>query len=169
MAGTKLYTLLGTEVIFEDAAGHTLTLELDQGGVKYSITAGKVSEAKTRGKREPGPPIVVETEDGMVSGSISFLIKAYRSTSGAYTPMEFVQRKGRAAGLVSTLSGGAWGFRIKVRRKDPETEAVAETAIFSYCRPNKLDEDPGGSEGKSLAGFEFDDFESEPTIIQGTA
>jgi len=167
MGAAKIYALAYDKVFFEDGGGNRLELTLDQGSIKYSIAAGKVSEVKVRGKRLPGTPIVVETEDGMVSGSGSFLISSYRSQTGAYTPAEFLQRKGRASSLISTSNGGAHTTRIIVQKCDPETKAVQESIVFGYARVTKLDDDPAGGDGKSLMSFEFEDYEAEPQVFQG--
>ncbi len=170
MGAAKIYAMGYDKVFLEDDRGNSLELTLDQGSIKYSIQAGKVSEVKVRGKRIPGrKPIAVETEDGMVTGSGSFLVASYRSTTGAYTPAEFLQRKGRASGLVSTLDGGAFAIRIKLKKGDPETGTIQETLIFGFARITKLDDDPQGADGKTLMNFEFEDYESEPTVIQGDA
>lgn len=167
MGAAKIYALAYDKVFLEDGAGSRIELTLDQGSIKYSIAAGKVSEVKVRGKRLPGAPTLVETEDGMTTGSGSFLIASYRSQSGAYTPAEFLQRKGRAGGLISTSNGGAFTTRIIVQKCDPETRAVQESIVFGFARITKLDDDPAGGDGKSLMSFEFEDYESEPQVIQG--
>lgn len=165
----RVYTKEASQVIFEDDGMHTLILELDQGSISYTIEGNKRSEAMERDNHVAGRPIIVKTGEGNITGSASFLVQQYHSTSGPYSPYEWLNHENRAGGLSSTVDGGEWAFRIKVKCLDPNTRAVAETSLFKYVIASNIKVDPAGSDGKSLCSFDFTDYETTPEIFQGDA
>lgn len=169
MMPRRVYTKEASQVVFEDDASHSLVLELDQGGISYTIEGNKRSEAMERDNHVAGRPIIVKTGEGNITGSASFLIQQYYSSTGPWSPYEWLMRENRASGLSSTCDGGEWSFRLKVRCLDPNTKAVAETVLFKYLIPANIKIDPAGADGKALCSFDFTDYEAAPEIFQGEA
>ena len=161
------YSLYASEIQFRDLGGvNTLLLRLDQGGVNYTIDAPKTSEVMERGGHLRGQsPVKVVTGDGTCKGTMSLVVDQIIGTGGNTKPTDWLhQNFAKAAGLKSTIIGGAWGFEIRAYYFHA---GGAETVIFGFCEPGSLKFDPKGADGKMQLSFDFEDCESTPLILQG--
>jgi len=164
---TGAYTLLASEIQFRDLGGvNQLLLRLDQGGVNYTIGAPKTSEAMERGDHLPNQsPVKVRTGGNTCKGTLSVVVDQLIGTGGNTKPSDWAHEAfAQAAGLKSTLVGGAWGFEIRAYWYHA---GGAETVIFRFCEPGDIKVDPKGADGKMLLSFDFEDIENTPLILQG--
>ena len=64
-------------LVLTDGSGNTVTAMFEQGTFTWTESARAYVEAMTRGRHTSGGPTLIETDDGTVSGSFTFLITSF--------------------------------------------------------------------------------------------
>lgn len=156
---------------FDGTSGTPITLvpTLVQDVITYTIEGKTVSEARHRG-RHLANPIVVNGEDGNLTGSMSFLLATDLPTGTATTdqllPMTWlVQERALAAGLVSTAPtstsvGGTFCFGIRIYDEASNSTSTLRTVVA---------EKPAQSWVNDMLqiAFTFTSYQNDVTITSG--
>ena len=168
-APTNIVRKQGRKVQFFDGAGVTLTLTLVQDMLMTATDGVTVVEAKHRGQHLASP-IVIQTEDGSVTGSMSLLLADELPTGTASAdqlkPSSWIYEERAAAAGLTTIgvtpvaTGGA--FMIGIRIYD-EADNCTKT-----LRPVRI-EKPTETDDNSLLkiGFNFTAYMKDVTITAG--
>lgn len=150
-------------LVISDGAGNSLTLALLQGSVITWTEPGRTAvEARQQGRHQT-TPVVVETDDGNVTGSMQLLVSSWKGSSNTH-PYEFLTKTGNASGYTSRGVGGAWIYRLVATFDSTVDGGGAQTATFGYVHTDSIDGDPAGVDGLTAITVNFTDYESRPTF-----
>lgn len=132
----------------------TITVLLQQGGITWTEPGKLIAEPRNRGTR-PAAPIILETDDQNVTGSISALVTSYLGDS-ALTLKEWFNMD---ASLTSTSSGGATTVTMTVTCND----GVSQVLTFALTRFSNVQIDTNGQDGMTLITADFTSLIDAPT------
>ncbi len=149
--------------VLNDGAGTpaTITLLGVQGSVTWTETGRVKKEARDR-TRHQATPVIIETEDGNVTGSITLHATSFKGSSNTH-PYEFITKTGAGASLTSTATGGAHCVELVLTLNSTVDGGGSQTATFAYCDCSNITVDSTGDEGAFTLSFDFVDYENRPT------
>ena len=151
-----------TSIALSDGTGtpNTITLTLEQGSsITWSETGRTVTEARARGRHQT-TPMVVETEDGNVTGSITLIVSSWLGDSNTH-PYEAFTFTGNAATWTSVGGGGAPLLKWVATMNSTVDDGGSQAGTFSYVHVDSID--VGEQEGLYTIQATFTDYENRPT------
>tara|TARA_R110000824_G_scaffold78962_10_gene199085 strand:+ start:1162 stop:1680 length:519 start_codon:yes stop_codon:yes gene_type:complete len=144
---------------------NTLAITFRQGTISYSETGRAYVEAMEAGRHIAAAPVLVDTDDGNVTGSFSMLVTSFRGSS-AVTPYEFLTFTLGAAAFTTTAKGSKPAIKMTFV-VDSTGEAGgsggSQTITFNYAVINSVDLDSGGADGLFQMSVSFTDHENHPS------
>jgi len=156
----------GTLNLYEGSGSPaSLTLTFRQGTLSYSETGRAYVEAMEAGRHISAAPVLIETDDGNVTGSFTLLVTSFKGSS-AVTPYEFLTHTSGASSYTTTAKGSKPAIKL-VFIVDSTGEAGgaggSQTLTFAYAVINSIDLDSGGADGLFQMSVSFTDHENRPT------
>lgn len=143
-------------------SANTLAVYLIQGTVTWSEPGRTKVEARDR-NRHQGTPVVVETDDGNVTGSITLLCTSWKGSSNTH-PYEFMTFTGTASSFASTGAGGANLIEMVLTTNSTADGGGSQTVTFAHCDFSDISVDTGGTDGLCTITANFTDYENRPTM-----
>jgi hypothetical protein len=159
---TDLYSNIRTKIQLVRGI-YELVLILVNDGLNVDMPGEEYTEAMERGEHL-ARPILIKTKDVDITGSGSFRVASFTSTTGAYTPLEFLKRIGRGSGLPSAIQTGRDNIEI---RQYSWSEGSSETMILSPCVITNIGFNPKGDGDIGTITFDYVCHAKEPIIVQG--
>lgn len=152
-------------IVLSDGVGANITLGVGQGSLTYTEEGRGVTEARDRGRHQT-IPVIVETTDGNVSGSITLLVTSLLGNANIH-PYEFLTKTGNGSGLTPTARGSRHTIQMAVTI-DSSAESGGggvQTITFAYCDfAAGISMDTGGTDGLFTMTASFVDYENRPAI-----
>jgi hypothetical protein len=151
-------------VTLENGDAETLTMVLVDTIMTTTETGRASVSLKPRGRRPSNGPIVMETDDGEIQMSCTFMvISRYGNT--ALTPYEFMTYSGGASAktTTSTVAGSRKLFKMTVVDNSTEDAGGAQTRVYAYVETQSLTEAEGEG-GIMVLNWSGIDHENRPTI-----
>jgi len=145
-------------VVLTDGTPNSLTLNLKQGQVTYSITDRAYTEALETGRHE-STPVLVETDDGNVTGQFSFLLTSY--VGATVQPHEMMLFRNGASAYTTTAAGSKKALKMVVTNNSTIDSGGSQSVTFAYCV--FTDVSVGEQDGLLLVTGSFTDHENKPT------
>ena len=157
----------GTLTLYDGTGSpNTLVITFRQGTLSYTETGRAYVEAMEAGRHVSAAPVLVETDDGNVTGSFTILVTSFKGSS-AVTPYEFLTFTNGASSYLTTAKGSKPALKI-IFGVDSTGEAGgsggAQTITFAYACITSVDLDSGGSDGLFSMSVSFTDHENRPTV-----
>ena len=144
---------------------NTLQITFRQGTLSYSETGRAYVEAMEAGRHVSAAPVLVETDDGNVSGLFTLLVTSFKGSSNV-TPYEFLTFTSGASAYTTTAKGSKPAIKMTFV-VDSTGEAGgsggSQTITFAYAVINSIDLDSGGADGLFQMSVSFTDHENRPT------
>ena len=150
------------ELIVTDSNSKTTTLDLEDAGLSWDVTANVVN-VLDRGALSH----MRSGDEAPVTGSIGLKFVDFEG-SDVTTPSlyEFLTRSGNASQASSTNDDGGDVYTTEVQFKIYDTaDALRETITFAKVCPMGAISFAEGEEYDTI-NFAFQDFETSPTIVQ---
>jgi hypothetical protein len=150
-----------TCVINGGGGGETVTATL-VGTVTWSFTGRSYVEARAKGRHQ-STPVAVETEDGVVTLTVTGFITSYLGSANVH-PYEAMNHTGTAAAWTTTGIGSKKLLELVFTQVGTEDSQASQINTFAYCALDSFAVDPKGEDG--LTGFTatFTDLENRPTV-----
>lgn len=149
-----------TSVTLSDGAAASLVLGLRQGFLAMSWTGRAVTESMNAGRRV-ADGILNETTDGVVTGSLSFLVQTWRGNT-AHSPHDFVTNTGTAGSLTSKGSGGT-AFRVGLVATYTADDGTTQTVTLAAVHFHTFNVSDAG-DGKVQIEGQFTAYQNRPTF-----
>lgn len=146
-------------ITISDGGANTLNMTLI-GSFSYEEPGRTKVEVRER-RRHQATPVVLETDDGDVSISISGKVTSLLG-SGNVHPYEAFTQSGNASAWTSVGSGDAYQFQIVATATHPD--GSTQTATFAYCTLNSISVNFDGEDGQMTFEATLTDYENAPTI-----
>ena len=149
-----------TTIVVSDGGSNSLTLCLEQGSsITWSETGRTVAEAQVRGRHQT-TPVLLETTDGNVTGSVTLLVSSWKGSSNVH-PYEAMTLTGNAAAWATTAIGSGRTLKWLVTTNSTVDEGGSQAATFAYVHSDSIE--VGEQEGLYSMTVSFTDFENRPT------
>lgn len=144
------------KVVLGDAS--EVAFEFEQSFLTWTESGREVTEAMSRGRHET-TPVLIETTDGNIEGSVDMLITTW-SASSNMSVYEALSGTGLAAAVDPVGAGDAHSYKLVMTFVTPKT-GESQTITFGFCRTSSIAFDL--NEGKVQGSFSFIDYENRPT------
>ena len=152
---------VGTFTIAGSGSGESLSIT---GALTFSWTrTGRAyQEARNQGRHQ-STPVVVETEDGNISLTISGYVTSFLGSSNVH-PYEAITHDGNAASWASQSTGGKKTVSITAAPTSAADGGGAQSIVFNHCANDSCDIDFQGEGSLFTFSATFTDLENDPTI-----
>lgn len=152
-----------TTVAFEDATSGTpigMDLGLRQGNAGWTETGRTVVEALNAGRRS-GTPIINETTDGTISGTLSCIVSTWISTGGNHGIKDFLTNTGTAGAVPLVSTGIGTAFGLKMTFTYTADDLSTQTEVFDVVHFNSIE--VAEVDGQTVINASWMAYQNRPT------